>query len=69
MPRTPYIRTLRDMARDQSVLVVKCRGCRHEKVVCLLGLIERFGPDKPISQLPFRCGICGGLANVSETMR
>jgi hypothetical protein len=69
MGRSGYVRTLRDMARDQSVLDLRCLGCARRKVVYLLGLIERYGPDKPIRDLRFKCTICGGNADVRETIR
>ena len=57
------------MARDASVLDVLCLRCSHRKVVHLLSLLERCGPDKPIHELRFRCAICGGSADVRETIR
>jgi hypothetical protein len=69
MGRNDCVRTLRDMARDQSVLDLRCLGCSRRKVVYLLGLIERFGSDKPINELRFKCEICAGTADVRETFR
>lgn len=62
-PENRYNRgkTLGQLSESKLALVAVCRRCKHQHMLSLASLIERFGEDTPAIDIRplLRCRVCG----------
>jgi hypothetical protein len=73
-PENRYNRgkTLGQLSESKLALVAVCRRCKHQHMLSLASLIERFGEDAYAIDIraKLRCHACGyGNANLHEAAR